>query len=244
MRFRATVAYDGTSYQGWQRQREGVPTVQAAVEQALRTIANRPVGVQAAGRTDSGVHATGQVIAFDLAWRHEINNLQRAINANLPLDVAVEDVAVAPVGFHPRFDAHSRTYEYVIDNRPVRHPLHSRYAWHVARPLDVDRMNRAAELLVGSHDFATFGQPPQGTVTVRRLYRAQWAQQGSRLRFTIEANAFLFRMVRSLVGSLRLVGDGRWTVDAFSAALAAADRTYAGKTAPPQGLTLVAVRYE
>ena len=124
MRYRATVAYDGTAYQGFQRQRDEMPTIQAAleagIERRLRTGRSPSVG---AGRTDSGVHATGQVIAFDLHWRHEINNLQRAINANLPRDVAVWDVAPAPAEFHPRFDAASRTYEYTIENRPVRHPL-------------------------------------------------------------------------------------------------------------------------
>ncbi len=244
-RFRAILAYDGTAYQGFQRQRSGMPTVQAAVEAVLAALdaGSESVTVTGAGRTDSGVHALGQVISFDLTWRHGPAALQRALNARLPADIAVSHVARAAPDFHPRFDAVSRTYRYTINNRPVREPLRRLYAWHVSRPLDLPAMARAGRHLLGEQDFATFGRPPQGDNTVREVLRAEWVRQGDLLVFTVEANAFLYRMVRSLVGALRLVGDRRWTEADLKAALAAGDRKRVRLTAPPHGLTLVAVTY-
>lgn len=243
MRYRATVAYDGTAYYGFQRQREGVATVQATLEEALTRIAGEAVRLKAAGRTDTGVHARGQVIAFDLSWDHGIGALRRALNANLPADIAVRDVAEAAPQFHPRFDAQWRLYIYTIDNRPVRHPLHRLYRWHVPQPLDLSGMNEAAALLIGTHDFATFGQPPQGENTVRQVREAGWSRDEQVLTFRITANAFLQRMVRSIVGALKVVGEGRWSVAEFEAALRARDRSRAAQTAPPQGLMLAAVEY-
>lgn len=243
MRYRATVAYDGTAYFGFQRQRQGVATVQATLEEALTRIAGAPVRLKAAGRTDTGVHADGQVIAFDMSWQHGVGALRRALNANLPPDVAVRDVAEAAPDFHPRFDARWRLYIYTIDNRPVRHPLHRLYRWHVPQPLDMSAMNEAAALLVGTHDFATFGQPPQGENTVREVRQAGWTRDEHVLTFGITANAFLQRMVRSIVGTLKVVGEGRWSVTDFEAALHARERSRAAQTAPPQGLLLAAVEY-
>lgn len=244
-RYRARVAYDGTDYYGFQRQLPAFPTVQGAIEDALAELnKQKPVTVLGAGRTDAGVHAVGQVIAFDLAWRHGAATLQRALNARLPRDISVEAVVEAPAAFHPRFDARRRRYAYTVLNTDVRRPEARHRSWHVRQTLDVVHMAHAAAYLVGRHDFATFGRPPQGENTVRDVYQASWRRQAEWLTFTIEANAFLQRMVRSIVGSLRLVGDGRWTVADFVDALNARDRSRAGEAAPPQGLCLASVLYE
>lgn len=242
-RFRALIAYDGTQYFGFQRQREDQVTIQGALETALRTVTGEPAAIVAAGRTDSGVHASGQVVCFDLAWRHGLDALQRALNVNLPADIAVSRLEVTHSAFHPRFDARRRAYRYQIYNEPVRSPAHRLYSWHVSQPLDMAQMNAAAAHLIGAHDFATFGQPPQGTNTVREVFQAEWRRETELLTFTIEANAFLYRMVRSLVGSLKLVGEGKWTVAAFVTALHGCDRKYITTVAPPYGLFLVSVTY-
>jgi tRNA pseudouridine38-40 synthase len=242
MRVRAVVVYDGTDYGGFQRQ-ANAPTVQAALEAALTQVTQETVTVLAAGRTDAGVHAAGQVIAFDTAWRHGLGDLQRALNAVLPADIAAQDVDKVAPGFHPRYDARSRRYRYTLYNAPVRWPLARRYSLHVASPLDVAAMQRAAQFLVGEHDFAAFGRSPQGEITVRRVLMAEWGGSPPWLTFDVEANAFLYRMVRSIVGTLLQVGRGKVSVEEFRAVLAACDRSRAGPTAPPHGLCLVEVSY-
>jgi tRNA pseudouridine38-40 synthase len=242
MGYRALVEYDGTAYYGFQRQRSE-QTIQGQLEAAISFVAGQPATVVGAGRTDSGVHATGQVIGFELEWRHGHQALERALNANLPEDIAVRCLEEAPEGFHPRFSARRRAYEYSIYNARVRSPLQRRKAWHVVRPLVVEDMNQAAQAIVGQHDFATFGQPPQGINSEREVFEARWRHLNDFLVFEIEANAFLYRMVRSLVGSMKAVGEGRWSVTDFEAALAKADRSLAAQTAPPQGLCLMAVIY-
>ncbi len=243
-RYRAVLAYEGTAYHGFQRQAGETPTIQDAVEAAIRQVTGQPATVIGAGRTDAGVHASGQVIAFDVAWRHETDDLLRALNARLPTDIALQSIAVAEPGFHPRFDARSRTYVYRFYARRIRHPLWDRCRWRIAPPLDLTVMQGAAALLVGEHDFATFGQPTPGESTVRRVSVSAVIDEGDdRYAYTITANAFLGRMARSIVGTLAEVGRGAMSLDEFSAALAAADRSRAGPTAPPHGLTLVTVEY-
>ncbi|UCG25514.1 MAG: tRNA pseudouridine(38-40) synthase TruA [Chloroflexota bacterium] len=242
MRCRALVESDGTAYFGFQRQPHE-PTIQGQLETALGAVAGEPVMVVGAGRTDSGVHATGQVIAFNVRWRHGNEALQRALNANLPEDIAIRDLREAAEDFHPRFSARRRTYVYRIHNVEIRSPLHRRTAWHVPRPLAMIEMDLAAKAIVGLHDLATFGQAPQGHNTKREVFKAIWRKQGELLLFEIEANAFLFRMVRSLVGCMKTVGEGRWTVTDFSAALKEKDRSQAAQTAPPHGLCLTSVTY-
>lgn len=242
-RYKTLVAYDGAAYNGFQRQDEQ-PTIQGELEQAIQKISRRSVTVTGAGRTDSGVHALGQVVAFDLDWSHGPQALQRALNANLPADIAILQLAETAPDFHPRFDARRRAYLYHIYNHPVRHPIYGRQSWHVSRPLDIDLMNEAAAHLSGQHDFATFGQPPQGENTVREVFAAYWYRQDPFLTFRIEANAFLYRMVRSLVGTMKLVGEGSWTVEEFVNAFRAQDRRRAGQTAPAQALFLLSVKYE
>jgi tRNA pseudouridine38-40 synthase len=255
MRVRALVAYDGTDYNGFQRQVD-VPTVQETLEATLAQVTQEPVTVYAAGRTDAGVHALGQVIAFDTSWRHGVGDLQRAMNAVLPLDIAVRELEVAASDFHPRYDARSRRYRYRIHTATVRSPIARRYSLHVPYPLDAAVMQRAARALVGEHDFATFGQAPQGEVTVRQVFSAELCEEpfdcvgfdgtqsrGKFMTLDIEGNAFLYRMVRSIVGTLLDVGQGKMCASAFEEALAACDRSRAGKTAAPNGLCLVQVNY-
>lgn len=244
--YRATVQYDGSDYFGFQRQVEGTPTVQGALEQALTVLAGQPVTVVGAGRTDTGVHALGQVIRFTIDWpeAHGLDALRRALNANLPADIAVLDVVSTSAEFHPRFDARRRSYVYRILNRPVRDPLRRRRAWHVSRELDIARMNEAAATLVGTHDFATFGSATVGDNTVRTVHEAGWEWQGDELRFRICANAFLYRMVRRVVGTLQDVGAGRLSVEQFGQALRACDPARTGTTAPAHGLYLVSVEYD
>ncbi len=244
--YRATVQYDGTAYYGFQRQRHGVPSIQAELEQALSRLAHRPIRVLGAGRTDTGVHALGQVIAFTIEWpeRHGTAALQRALNANLPSDIAVADVMEVAPGFHPRFDARRRGYEYRILTATVRRPLWRRRAWHVVGSLDLTQMNVAAALLVGVNDFATFGRPTTGESTIREVYGATWRREDEFLIFDIRANAFLNRMVRSIVGSLKMVGSGQWSPDEFWAAFAARERNRSAMAAPAQGLYLVSVEYD
>ncbi len=243
MRYQAIIEYDGTAYCGFQKQLTG-PSIQQELERAIRLISGEERTVIGAGRTDSGVHATGQVVAFDLEWPHGPKTLWRALNANLPADIAAVRLSETKEDFHPRFDAIKRTYNYYIYNEPVRSPLYRRTSWHVSQQLDIGRMNLAASAIVGEHDFATFGRPPQGNNSVRQVFQAEWNRNESLLIFTIEANAFLYRMVRSLVGCLKAVGEGTWTVERFIATLNARDRDRAAQTAPPHALFLTSVIYE
>jgi tRNA pseudouridine38-40 synthase len=242
-RYRALLAYDGTDYLGFQRQAGNAPTIQGTVEAAIGRVTGQSVTVNGAGRTDSGVHASGQVIAFDVDWRHTPQDLWRALNANLPGSIVLQSLDVAEPGFHPRFDAQSRAYEYTLYVAPVRNPLLIRYAWHMRRPLDMTLMQIAAATLIGEHDFATFGLPPQGENTVRLVYRSEFSLVGALIRYHIRANAFLYRMVRRTVGALVRVGEGTLTLDAFETAFRAADVTRINYTAPACGLCLTEVNY-
>ncbi|MFQ5401237.1 MAG: tRNA pseudouridine(38-40) synthase TruA [Anaerolineae bacterium] len=244
MRYCALVEYDGAAYFGFQRQRADQPTIQGELEKAVSHLAQTPTAVIGAGRTDRGVHALGQVVAFDLAWRHGAKALLRAINATLPDDIVIRQLREAADDFHPRFDARRRSYEYHIYNAVIRSPIKRLRSWHVRQPLDVTSMNQAAKQIVGVHDFVTFGQPPQGDNTVREVFVAEWQRHDDCLIFRIQANAFLQRMVRSLVGSLKAVGEGSWSVADFAAAFQACDRGQSATVAPPHGLYLVAITYD
>jgi len=255
------VAYDGTDYHGFQLQ-SGVPTIQGTLEAALQVVTRAPVRVIASGRTDSGVHARGQVIAMQVPWRHSVQSLQRALNANLPSSVAVRHLRLAPVGFHPRFSALSRTYRYTVydsafveDTAAPRYsPLTDRFALYVSQVLDLSAMQAGVAFLLGEHDFATFGQPPQGENTVRRLLAIEWQvvqtmpppisyYPGRCLIFTVCANAFLRQMVRNLVGVSLAVGRGEWAPEDVKRALEARERSRCAPPAPANGLVLEAVSY-
>lgn len=243
MRFCAVLAYDGTNYYGFQRQSD-VPTIQGEVESALKRIGGHDVSVIGAGRTDAGVHASGQVIAFDLDWRHEPSKLVRALNVNLPRDIAVRAVNVTAPDFHPRYDARRRTYVYQIYVDPVRDPLKRLGAWQVTEPLDGQAMQKASQHLLGEHDFSTFGSPPVGNNPVRTVYEANWKGLSTgEWSFTITANAFLYRMVRRVVGTLVEAGRGRMTPGEFYDILAACQPERSAPPAPACGLTLINVTY-
>lgn len=245
-RYRATVAYDGTAYLGFQRQAGDIPTIQLALEKAVAMVTGQTVTVIGAGRTDTGVHATGQVITFDVTWRHEDTALLRAINANLPRDIALQNIQQHP-GFHPRFDARSRVYQYHIIQAAHRQPLLLHRAWYIRNELNGELMQTGAILLLGEHDFAAFGKPPQGENTVREVIQSAWTVEpdryGTMWRYCIEANAFLQHMVRRIVGTLVEVGRGEMTLKDFEAAFYSADLDRTGPTAPPQGLVLERVNY-
>ncbi len=243
IQIRALVEYDGTDYYGFQVQ-SGKPTIQGELERVLERLTGQPTRVRYAGRTDAGVHATGQVLTAAPTWRHSLVDLERAWNALLPAAIAVHQVeSVADPSFHPRYSARSRVYHYTVWTAPWRSPLHRRYAHYEPKLLDVPLMNEAAALLVGTHDFASFGQPTQGDVTIRNIHRAAWRQTGQSLVFEIEANAFLRRMVRTIVATLIEVGAGRQSVGDVVNILAAANRSAAAAPAPACGLCLVEVKY-
>lgn len=241
--YQATIAYDGSEFHGFQRQAE-VRTVQACLETALATLqGGQPVRVRAAGRTDTGVHASGQVVDFFLPWQQASAALLRALNALLPDDIAVRALMRAPEGFHPRYDALSRTYIYTLYNHPVRHPLLQRYSYHERRPLDEQAMDQALQQLMGEQDFASFGRATgQSGSTVRRLIAGRVWREGELVRIKVEANAFLFRMVRGIVGALLPIGRHEEAPEWIQTVLAARDRGLVVPVAP-MGLSLVDVHY-
>ncbi len=242
LRLRAIVEYDGTRYAGFQRQANAL-TIQGEIESVLRRLTQEDVRILAAGRTDAGVHALGQVIAFDTNWAHSLEELHQGMNALLPEDIAIRRLDAAPAGFHPRFDALSRLYRYQIWNHPIRSPLRCRYAHHVPQMLDVEKMAEATRVLVGVHDFATFGTPTQGESTVRQVHRLEWGRAGPLVWMEIEANGFLRTMVRCIVGTALQVGLGHMSAEEFAQRFASKERSQTSPPAPSQGLCLVAVRY-
>lgn len=243
MRVKAIVAYDGTGYGGYQRQRNA-PSIQQDLERVLGKLSKTSVSVLVAGRTDAGVHAEGQVIAFDILWRHALADLHRAMNALLPEQIAVLTLVEAPDKFHPRYDALSRWYRYTFYRGLARNPLFSRYSLHVSRPLRCDLMQIAAQFLLGQHDFWAFGSPPKGNNSVREVYKADWSEDGLWLYFDIVANAFLYRMVRIVVGTLLRVGSEALSPDEFSDILNSRDRRRAGPAVAARGLCLKRVIYK
>lgn len=241
--YKVVLAYDGTAFSGMQRQANG-RSVQGEVETALRRLGWTGKSILAAGRTDTGVHASGQVIAFDLAWRHSTENLLNALNAGLPADVAARQVSIAAADFHPRYDAKARRYEYRLVCQPQRDPLRERYAWRVWPAPKLARLQAAAKALRGEHDFASFGSPPKkdGT-TVRNVLAAKWRKVGEdEFVLSVAANAFLYHMVRRMVGLQVKVGQGATDVSTIEQALAGR-LSKVRELAPPQGLCLVAVEY-
>ncbi len=248
-RYAAILAYDGTAYQGFQRQPEPTPTIQAAVEKAICQVTAQPAGIVAAGRTDAGVHATGQVIAFDVEWKHDDDELLRAINSQLPLDIALRELW-RQNDFHPRYDALWRQYAYRIATPSARHPLLNRHVWQlIGESLDLGRMNRAAAICLGAQDFAAFGRPTQAgsTNTVRQVYLSGWELEsgawGRTYCYRIRGTAFLYHMVRRLVGMMAQVGRRRISPSQFEAILRSRDIGRAKALAPANGLILEAVGY-
>lgn len=239
---KATVEYDGTDYKGFQIQPHG-PTIQEELEKALKSVTRVETRVVGAGRTDAGVHAKGQVVHFMTCWPHPVAVLERAWNAMLPGAIAVRDLRVVPDHFHARFSASSREYRYSIYTGERRQPLKARFAYYLAGTLALDQMEEAARYLNGTHDFSAFGQSPWGDNTVRTVFRAGFAQDQDMLYFDIEADAFLRRMVRQIVGTLLLVGLGRLSPDAFRQILLFGEPNHPVLAVPPTGLCLMRVNY-
>jgi len=242
-RYQVILGYDGTAFGGMQRQ-DNARTIQGEFETALRRIGWDGQSILAAGRTDAGVHASGQVVVFDLDWRHSTQDLCNALNANLPAEIGVQHVSRTQADFHPRFDAISRVYRYQILCRHTRDPLRERYAWRIWPKPDLDLLHACAEKLVGDHDFSAFGTPPQeGGTTNRRVFRAGWSERGDELVFEVEANAYLYHMVRRMVHLQVEVGLGRKSLDDLSVYLSGqADELIQG-LAPACGLILQQVTY-
>lgn len=242
-RYQVILAYDGTAFNGMQRQAHA-RTVQGEVEDALTKIGWKGRSILAAGRTDSGVHASGQVIAFDLDWGHTPEDLLNALNASLPEDVAAQAVREADPAFHPRYQALSRTYRYQLFCQPQRNPLRERYAWRVWPQLGYERITAGAGELVGAHDFCAFGSPPQeGGPTQRLVEAAVWEQAGDAFVFEITANAFLYHMVRRIVILLVEVGHGRQSPNVIGKYLNGQIPGMVQGLAPPHGLSLAQVIY-
>jgi tRNA pseudouridine38-40 synthase len=243
-RYRLDLEYDGGPYKGFQAQGE-LATIQGSVERAVKAFSGETRRLQAAGRTDTGVHALHQVVHIDLErdWRPEI--IRDAVNAHLvPEPIAVMAAGLAPDGFHARFSATSRRYLYRILNRTAPPSLEKGRVWHVKKPLDADAMAAAALALIGQHDFTTFRDADcQAKSPLKTLDLAEVTRAGDEVRFAFAARSFLHRQVRSMIGSLAQVGAGRWTAGDLNAALEARDRAACGPVAPAQGLYLAGVEY-
>jgi len=244
-RYRVTLEYDGGPFVGWQAQTNG-PSVQAALESAIEALTGERATVTGAGRTDAGVHALGQVAHFDLARAWTGDRLRDGLNAHLrPAPVAVLEAADAEPDFHARFSATSRHYLYRIVDRRAPLVLDRGRAWWRPRRLDAEAMHHAARALVGRHDFTTFrASECQARSPVKTLDRLDVSRQGTEVVVDAGARSFLHHQVRSLVGSLALVGEGRWSAKDLAAALDARDRSACGPVAPPDGLYLVRVGYD
>jgi len=241
---RLRVSYDGTGFVGWQRQGKG-DSVQGLLERVLSTIDGRTVTVHGAGRTDAGVHALEQVASANIHSPIEDWKLARALNAHLPDSIRILDVATMPDGFHARFSATGKSYEYRIWNARTVPPFIRLYAWHVIERLDLDAMQEASTAILGEHDFAAYRSARSvNHTTVRTITRVGWRRgEGDLLVFDIAGTGFLRYMVRSLVGTLVEIGRGQRPPSDIADLLAAPDRAAAGRTAPPLGLFLVTVAY-
>lgn len=242
-RYKIILAYDGTHFYGSQRQAQA-RTAQSELEGALRRLGWQGKSVLLAGRTDTGVHAAGQVAAFDMQWNHSPADLLRALNSSLPPEMAVSAAQIVPDDFHPRFDARSRRYTYRLFCQPTRDPLRERYAWRQWPALDGEALKETARLLTGTHDFAAFGTPPRpGNSSVRTVIKAGWRAQDDEWFFEVQADAFLYHMVRRLVFVQVAVGQGKFPAQIVTEMLAGRCGLVPAGLAPANGLTLVEVTY-
>jgi tRNA pseudouridine38-40 synthase len=247
IKYRLTIAYDGTSYHGWQVQKVGVG-VQQKIEEALARLFLSHPRLHSSSRTDTGVHALGMVAHFEVPvgeCKMQPRKLALALNAWLPEDVRVFSAARAGKDFHARFNARRKQYRYFVWNHPAMNPLILRAAWHVPRPLDLPAMRQAAPLFLGKHDFRSFaansGYAKESTV--RTLTRCDLKRSGPQLTFVLEGDGFLYKMCRGIVGTLVQVGLGRFAAEEISKMLSCRDRRAAGMSAPAHGLVLWRVTY-
>jgi tRNA pseudouridine38-40 synthase len=251
-RYQIILSYDGSAFVGSQRQGSSQAlnramnsrTVQGELEQALTSLGWQGKSTLIAGRTDTGVHASGQVAAFDYQWNHSVEELVAALNSQLPPDIAVSMAKIVTDDFHPRFDATSRRYCYRLFSQPLRNPLRERYAWRVWPGLNEDILLAVARCFLGRHDFAAFGSPPKlGSSTVRTVMKSEWHLQSDEWTFEVQADGFLYRMVRKLVHVQVAVAQGRVSVQTIVDALDDKPQGIPGGIAPANGLTLVEVTY-
>lgn len=242
-RYKLTIEYDGTAYSGWQRQ-PNLPTIQACLDDACKSITQTDISVTGAGRTDAGVHALGQVASFQSDKMLSAEDWTRALNAVLPKDICILSTEMVSDDFHARYSARAKTYEYRILNRRERSALARDRAWHIRTRLDVAALTHAAGLLIGRHDFSSFqGHPTDTEDPVCDLMRLDVTETGHIIRLQAKADRFLKQMVRAIVGTLVEVGQGKRPAESLKDILAAKDRRAAGYTAPPHGLYLVKVEY-
>ena len=248
-RWKLTIEYDGAPYSGWQHQ-DHAPSVQNEIEKAIKAFCQKTIRIHVAGRTDAGVHGRGQVAHFDLDYGERPLtgfDLAKALNAHLRVakqPIAILNAEIVPDDFHARFSAKNKLYLYRIINRPAPLTLERGKAWQVKRPLDEAKMQEAANLLLGQHDFTTFRDSEcQAKSPVKTLDRLEIKRTGDVIEFEVEGRSFLHHQVRNMVGTLSHVGEGKWTPSDMSAALAAKDRTKGGITAPPDGLYLMRIDY-
>ncbi|WP_130473078.1 tRNA pseudouridine(38-40) synthase TruA [Candidatus Magnetaquicoccus inordinatus] len=244
-RYRLLLEYDGSGFRGWQRQREGIVTVQGVLEEGLRRLFGHDVTLVGAGRTDTGVHATGQVAHFDTVCPREGWVILRALNVLTPETVTVLAVEEAEQSFHARFSAHYREYNFrIMAGRSAMPALDRRRVWHHPRRLDIERMAEAAQLLLGTHDFTAFRASfCQSKEPIKTVSRMDVVPVGQEIHIRVGANGFLQHMVRNIVGTLSMIGRGEWPVGMMAEILASRDRRRAGPTVPPWGLYLEKVLY-
>ena len=243
--YKSIVAYDGTDFQGFQRQTPEERTVQGVLEGALAELGWSESSIRAAGRTDSGVHARGQVISYSMSWSQEPEQLTAALNAHLPSDVAVQITEIAAPDFEPRHSAIRRRYVYRLLVAGVPDPLSERTAWRVWPEPDLDRMRATAKLFVGKRDFGAFGKAPiPDGHTVRTISQSEWIGDGAELSLTLEADAFLYRMVRRIASANVQVGLGHSQLEDVERCLSDPEQKWLGKLAPAKGLSLERVYYE
>jgi tRNA pseudouridine38-40 synthase len=240
------LEYNGSMFFGFQKQ-PGRPTIQEVLEKALSGFFDRTMKIAAAsGRTDTGVHAEGQVVNFRTSSAHALKQIQKGLNALLPPSVVVKDIEEVRACFHARYSVRSKVYEYRIWNHPCRSPLVAGRAFHVPYPLDLARMRKAAKSFMGTHDFRSFTSVPsmkKGSSCVRTIQCFRIKRQGHLILMHVEADGFLYHMIRNMAGTLLEVGRGKRKIEAITAILKAKDRRFAGRTAPSEGLTLIRVQY-
>lgn len=241
--YKAILLYNGSAFAGFQRQLNA-RSVQGEFEASLRQLGWTGKSILAAGRTDAGVHARGQVVSFKLEWNHHLDDLVRALNYYLPQDMAVRSLSEVPEAFHPRYDAKSRQYRYHLFCQPTRDPLQEGFAWRVWPPVKRVRMNAAAAALIGAHDFKAFGSATtESGVTVREVFSAVWQKAGDAYQFDITANAFLYHMVRRITFALVTIGQGEAPETLIADGVRSGQLPLTG-LAPAEGLVLEEVRYE
>lgn len=240
--YKLILAYDGTDFSGFQCQRK-TRTVQGVLENSLRELGWQEKAVLFSGRTDAGVHASGQVVAFSLDWQHSSADLLKALNARLPDDISVTQISQPEAEFHPRYDASSREYHYTIYQMAARQPLVERYAWRIWPELDKNRLDQVAAMFIGRHDFSAFGRAMKiGGSTVREVFTSQWISVTNGWRYEIEANAFLYHMVRRVVYVQVKYAQSRLSMEEIIRGLTSTQLLKPG-LAPPHGLVLAAVNY-